>query len=235
MFTQANIIKLILAIVGVGITIPVALVWGNEAVFLLLLVPVLTIPLARDFKLLKDVDEKQTQDNYRSSHVALYLVIAFFLMDSVSRYLNKENFDHNFLVVVLIVFFVKTIMGMSFSFSFKKAGVFISALFGVLWLVFATIIMIPQSFEIWPFLIGLTFISASVLGFKYRHIGGLILLLLGSLLLFYPIRTFSLAGQLDAFSVMLAIFPTPALFSGFLLLKHQEEDEEIPTAQAGNN
>lgn len=223
-FNRDNMIKIVIAVVLLASGIYLYLI-DNQTWPFVLLSPLLILPIFRDLRILKDVDEKQTLDSHLSSHVALYLILALLVGEAFLRIMNRELVNPLFPIIIVLVFAVKTLMGLSFSFSFKKAGIFLGLVTGGLWVLVTGSMSLFHQLLIFPLLIGFAILISSLLALKFRVAGATILGLLGIILVFYPVPLSKFSHSVPTIVAWLVIFPTPALISSFLIIRHREEED----------
>ena len=161
----------------------------DPAWLLLLLVPLFGIPLLREAGVLRDADERETWDHYRGSHLAFYAIMIYIAISSFEEWISGNIFFHyDFLVIIAIALAVKLFAGLSSVLDRRVAATFVSAIYGIVWLIISVFSShgLPQMGL--ASLGGLLVLLFAAVGWFAPLFGGPALISLSVLFIFYPLN-----------------------------------------------
>ena len=198
---------------------------------LLIFLPIFSLPVLREISVVKDIDERQKLNCYRSSHLTFYIVLFFLLALMVGRGLYmREEIDPAFTLVIVYAVIVKVGSNLILNHPQRQAGIIIGLITGAWWLLFAmfshglTLAGLVESS------IGLAILAATALAFFLPPVSGA-LLVLGSVI--SAVMTFLNVKDLTLLLYMMITMPLPLIIAGLLILSSvwRQADEETAESQ----
>lgn len=224
--------SIILALASLGFSL-ISPVW-----LLLLLVPIIGVPILRELGLLKDVDERELLNSYRSSHLAFYSVVVTIIILSLDKIvLGKPVSERDLYSLLFVAFVVKVAGVLVMNLPPKLAGLVIAFAAGGWWTLFVLVAHGFSFVTLTEIPVGLSVLVAAVISIFFPRIGGVLLCVIGLLFAYQVINVCVHYPLVETFIFNLATFVMPPLLAGILIFTSRwlETKEEKGMSEPDSN
>ena len=216
-----KLLVLILSILTVGFVL-LALV--SPWFLLVALVTGLTLPVLRFAGVVRDQDEMYRYVDYRSSHIAYYLMVSIAIITLMLTTLSRHEVSPELTLLILVPLITKFYLQSIPTRNLARTGIYLGSIVGGTWLLFA---ILSHGFTIEGVIessIGLSLLLFSLLGLRYRLISASLLITMGLVATWFVLRSHILTTT----KLLVGLFlPLPAFVAGTSLLISKFK-EEIP-------
>lgn len=241
--------SLTISLTAIVVLLAIVLAFISTPLWLLLILfPILCVPILRRVGILRDMDERQQVNNFRSGNLAFYatvlmaiaVIVDYWVSPSIEL-LNKVSTPEYevpsvLYTILLVAVTVKLFSNLVINFPLRRAGLIIGSVCGSLWILFAAIISsVSSSRVIFIWIFGFVVLIPSAIAYFVPRIGGSLLVLVGIVFICY-FFIFSLQGpwRVDQIAFQFALYPLPVILAGlvFIASVRLERREEIEEASA---
>jgi hypothetical protein len=200
--------------------------WYSRLWLFLIFIPVFSIPILRATGLLKDIDERQKANGYRSSSIAFYFLVAFLLYNilnfgmypQISQLIDPDQI----LLFLLVAVSIKYITGLVLNLTKYQAGIIVS-LIACAWIIAFAIASHGIRFQpghlVFELSLGLFALAATLIALRWPAVGGALLLAES---VFIAIVSYIILERPFFAWITMSL---PLLTSGFLFIKSAMESQ----------